>query len=223
MTQSQSETRPTLTQVLHNDKGPILLEGPTSGEKLGNYSIDEGLRAFRPAWRQKEALVDISQEDGWVVSAVNQNTIVGYVTFHPPGEFERWGKTGRPEILELGAIEVAPGFRNIKLGKEMMKLAFSDPVVENFIIISTEYYWHWDLDGTRLGIWDYQQVMTKLMESVGMVKRDTDEQEICAHPANMLMVRIGSAVCPEAVQTFEKLLIVGKQQGGTTHKHRQNY
>lgn len=210
VTPSHAATRPIITRVLNSDKGPITLEDPTASEKISNCSIDEGLRAFRPAWRQKEALVEIAQEDGWVVCAIHQDMIVGYITFHPPGEFERWGRAGIKEMLELGAIEVAPGFRNAKLGREMMDLAFADPVMDDFIVISTEYYWHWDLDGTRLGIWDYQKVMTRLMESVGMVKRDTDEQEICAHPANMLMVRVGSNVCPEAVEALEKLLFSGK-------------
>ncbi len=212
VTSAYASTRSSTIQLLDTAKGRISVEGPTLSEKISGLGIDEGLRAFRPAWRQKEALVEIAGlEDSWVVCACQGETIIGYITFHPPGEFERWGRAGISEILELGAIEVAPGYRNIRLGREMMQLAFADPVMEKYIVISTEYYWHWDLDGTGLTVWEYQNVMSRLMESVGMVKRDTDEQEISAHPANMLMVRVGSTVSAEATEAFEKLLFRKKK------------
>lgn len=198
--------RPVISKVANSDKGIITVEGPTASEKISNYGINDGLRAFRPAWRQKEALVEIAADDGWIVTAINQNIIVGYIAFHPPGEFERWSEAANPKILELGAIEVAPDFRNIRLGKEMMQVAFTDPIIENYIIISTEYCWHWDLEGTRLGLWEYRNMMTRLMQSVGMVKMDTDDPEIGYHPANMLMVRIGSKVSPEDIAAFHALL-----------------
>ncbi len=212
VTPAYATTRFSTIQIMHTAKGLISVEGPTLSEKINSLGIDDGMKAFRPAWRQKEALVEIAGlEDGWVVTACRGEAIIGYITFHPPGEFERWGRAGIRELLELGAIEVAPGYRNIRLGREMMKVAFADPVMENYVVISTEYYWHWDLDGTGLNVWEYQAVMTRLMESAGMVKRDTDEQEISAHPANMLMVRVGNKVSPEAVAGFERLLFRKKE------------
>mgnify|MGYP002395650360 CR=1 FL=1 len=174
--------RSQIRKMIEFEKGAVHIEGPTLSETIRELGIDDGLKAFRPAWRQKEALEEIAGlEDGWVVAA------------------------------HFGAIEVAPGFRNIKLGRAMMEVAFADTIMEEFIVISTEYYWHWDLDGTGLNVWEYQQVMTKLMEGVGMVKCETDEQEICAHPANMLMVRTGKNVGAGASAAFERLLFLKKK------------
>ncbi|MDA8442720.1 MAG: GNAT family N-acetyltransferase [Peptococcaceae bacterium] len=208
MTPFSLANRPLIQRTLNTGYGTVIVEGPIDSAKLQDCGILDGLKAFRPAWRQREALVEIAaSEDSWVVAAVNNAQISGYITFHPPGEFERWGRAGIPEILELGAIEVAPEFRNSGLGRVMMQVAFADPIMENFIVISTEYYWHWDLEGTGLNVWDYQGIMTKLMEGVGMSKRDTDEQEISSHPANMLMVKVGSKVPAAVVADFENLLV----------------
>ncbi|HWJ03929.1 MAG TPA: GNAT family N-acetyltransferase [Verrucomicrobiae bacterium] len=215
MSLSHAAIRPHITRLIHTEKGPIHIEGPTLPEKVKGLGIDDGLKAFRPAWRQKEALEEISElEDGWVVTAEQDGILIGYITFHPPCEYERWGRAGLKEILELGAIEVAPGFRHYKLGRNMMEVAFADPVMDDFIVISTEYYWHWDLDGTGLNVWEYQLVMKKLMEAVGLVKRDTDEQEIRAHPANMLMARMGANVKPEVAAAFDRLLFRKKPPEG---------
>ena len=54
--------------------------------------------------------------------------------------------------------------------------------------ITTEYYWHWDLEAAGLNVWEYREMMEKLMKTVDMVWFATDDPEICAHPANCLMV-----------------------------------
>jgi acetoin utilization protein AcuA len=209
MTSPHANNRPVIQKKLETDIGLLTVEGPVSTQLLREMEINSGLDAFRPASRQKEALEEIAAlADGWVIAAHHQGVLVGYVTFHPAEEFERWGRANIREILELGAIEVAPGFRHFGLGKALMGVAFADVVMENFIVLSTEYYWHWDLEGTGLNIWEYQQVMTKLMQSVGMVRRDTDDQEITAHPANMLMVRVGKNVAAKPIESFEGLLFV---------------
>ncbi|MNF15987.1 Acetoin utilization protein AcuA [compost metagenome] len=47
--------------------------------------------------------------------------------------------------------------------------------------------------------------MEKLMKSVGMVWYATDDPEICSHPANCLMVRIGSRVPLSSQETFDRV------------------
>ena len=79
----------------------------------------------------------------------------------------------------------------------MLKTAFADPAMENYIVISTEYYWHWDLKGTGLSVWEYRKVMEKVMGSVGNESGlPPTDPEITAHPANCLMARIGKNVPP---------------------------
>ena len=55
-----------------------------------------------------------------------------------------------------------------------------DEDMENYIIITTEYYWHWDLKGTGLNVWDYRKVMEKMMNAGGLIYFATDDPEICS-------------------------------------------
>ena len=50
------------------------------------------------------------------------------------------------------------------------------------------------------------------MSHGGLVPKDTDEEEILTHPANMLMVRYGSNLSNETIQEFEKLLFINSVQ-----------
>lgn len=87
----------------------------------------------------------------------------------------------------------------------MIQLAFAEQQLENLIIFTTEYYWHWDLKSTGLSVWDYRTMMEKLMKSVDMIWYATDDPEICSHPANCLMVRIGSEVPLASIEQFDRV------------------
>lgn len=194
------------SQYISTPEGELIIEGPLKTEEITRFVMDDGLRLFRPPKRQKEALLEISKiPDGRVILAHFASRIMGYVTFHSPDSFERWSK-GPNEILELGAIEVSPGVRRYGVGRKLLEVAFSDPSMENFLVIATEYYWHWDLEKTGLRVWEYRELMRQLMSPVGMVVRDTDEEEIRAHPANMLMARYGKNLAKRSILQFEDLL-----------------
>lgn len=53
-----------------------------------------------------------------------------------------------------------------------------DPQMEKYIIITTEYYWHWDLKGTNKDVWEYRKMMEKMMNAGGLVWFATDDPEI---------------------------------------------
>lgn len=108
-------------------------------------------------------------------------------------------------LIELGAIEVAREYRGIQIGKNLLRLSVMDDAMEDYIIITTEYYWHWDLKGSGLSVWDYRKVMEKMMNAGGLVWYATDDPEISSHPANCLMVRIGSRVDTESIEKFDRL------------------
>lgn len=183
-------------------KGPVLVEGPLAPETLEELSMDAGLSSFRPPGRQKEALVSIARlAEGRVYVARCGQTIVGYLTFHPPDEFDRWA--GMPGILEAGAIEVSTAWRRERVGTALLETVFSDEELEDYIVISAEFCWHWDLEGAGLDVWQYRELLRKIIGRVGLEERRTDEPNIRAHPANMLMVRIGSRVSQEQRLTFE--------------------
>lgn len=108
-------------------------------------------------------------------------------------------------LLELGAIEVIPKFRGASVGKNLVLVSMMDDAMEDYIIITTEYYWHWDLKGTGLNVWDYRNMLERVMNVGGLKWSATDDPEICSHPANCLMVRIGKRVSDESIQQFDRL------------------
>jgi len=184
----------------------LLLTGPVPPEQLAAWQMHEGLYAFRQPTEQLQALIEIaSLPEGRIIAVVHDQTIVGYVTFHYPDPMERWSDGGMEDLVELGAIEVALPYRALGLGKQMLQHAFRERQLDNLIIYTTEYYWHWDLKNSGLDVWEYRKMMERLMQSVGMVWYATDDPEICSHPANCLMVKIGPEVPLDSVEQFDRV------------------
>jgi acetoin utilization protein AcuA len=184
----------------------LIVEGPIQPEQLAAMRFDEGLKAFRPPEQQHRALVEIAAlPEGRIIVAREGQLVLGYVTFLHPDPLERWSQAKLPDLLELGAIEVSAKVRAGGVAKKMLQVAFADDAMEDYIVITTEYYWHWDLKGTGLDVWEYRKVMEKVMGSVGMTWMATDDPEICSHPANCLMARIGKRVPPESIAAFDAM------------------
>ncbi|MFK7696210.1 GNAT family N-acetyltransferase [Paenibacillus sp. HJGM_3] len=182
----------------------IVVEGPVPPERLREMDMHRDLDAFRRPKEQHAALVEIAElPEGRIVLAREDNVIVGYVTFHYPDEMERWSEAKMDDLVELGAIEVADAYRCLGIGKRLIQLAFKGDQLENMIVFTTEYYWHWDLKGKLSNVWDYRRMMEQLMKSVNMVWFATDDPEICSHPANCLMVRVGRDVPLSSVEKFD--------------------
>lgn len=194
------------TELVPHQDSIVIIEGPVKPEVLKTLDMHADLKAFRTPRDQKEALIEIAGlPEGRIIIARAGQTIVGYVTFHYPDELERWYEAKMNDLVELGAIEVSNEYRGLGLGKKLIQLAFLDEQMENYIVFTTEYYWHWDLDGTGLNVWDYRKMMEQLMKSVDMIWYATDDPEICAHPANCLMVRIGSGVPLSSNEQFDHI------------------
>lgn len=188
------------------EKGTIIIEGPLTPEQLKKHTFHKGLVAFRPPEEQKKALIDIAGfPEGRVIVARDEQTIVGYVTYLYPDPLESWSEGNMENLLELGAIEVSPPYRGLSIGKQLLLLSMMDDAMEDYIIISTEYYWHWDLKGTGLNVWQYRKIMERMMAAGGLEPCATDDPEICSHPANCLMVRIGKRVDEESIEQFDRL------------------
>ncbi|GGO03841.1 GNAT family N-acetyltransferase [Saccharibacillus kuerlensis] len=184
----------------------LVIQGPIPSERLQKMSLHPQLDAFRRPKEQHEALVEIAElPEGRIIAAVEDKTIVGYVTFHYADEYERWSEGKMDDLIELGAIEVANDYRGLGLSKKLLEIAFRGGQLDNVIVFTTEYYWHWDLESTGLSVWDYRKMMEDLMKNVDMVWFATDDPEICSHPANCLMVRVGKKVPQESVEAFDRL------------------
>lgn len=201
-----------LTDVLTTPSGEVVLEGPLSPKELRKLDIDPGLNWFRPAWRQKQALEEVAaMDEGRVWVARHGNTIVGYVAIHPPHPFERWGRDRIPGVLELGAVEVSPSWRRSGVARALFALLGRDPALDHYIVLATEYYWHWDLERTGLTRAEYRRMLEKLKGVSGVQPCPTDDPEIAFHPSNVLMVRIGKHVPPELRKRFQDLLFEGAE------------
>jgi acetoin utilization protein AcuA len=191
--------------------GHLVIEGPIHPEQLERYEFHEDLVAFRPASKQHQALVEIADlPEGRIIIAREGQMIIGYATFLYPDPLERWSEGKMDNLIELGAIEVIPKFRGSGVGKRILTVSMMDDAMEDYIIITTEYYWHWDLKGTGLNVWDYRKVMEKLMNEGDLNWYATDDPEICSHPANCLMVRIGKRIQAESIQKFDQIRFVNR-------------
>ncbi|MGE7543354.1 GNAT family N-acetyltransferase [Sporosarcina newyorkensis] len=189
-----------------HEEGELIIEGPISSEQLSALNFHEGLKAFRPPKQQQEALVKIASfPEGRINIARIGDMIVGYVTFLYPDPLERWYEAKLSNLIELGAVEVAAAYRGAHIGKSLLELSMIDDAMEDYIVITTEYYWHWDLKGTGLTVWEYRKVMEKMMRAGGMEFFSTDDPEVCSHPANCLMARIGKRVDEESILQFDRV------------------
>ncbi|QCR33281.1 GNAT family N-acetyltransferase [Lysinibacillus sp. SGAir0095] len=186
--------------------GLVTIEGPIPSEQLEKYTFHEDLVSFRPAVQQQKALVEIAKlEEGRILIIRNGETVVGYVTFLYPDPLERWSEDQIENMIELGAIEVIPSYRGGGVAKNLLQVSFMDDAMEDYLVITTEYYWHWDLKGTGLNVWDYRRMMERLMKSVDFEYFATDDPEITSHPANCLMARVGKRVNNDTMERFDQL------------------
>ncbi|MCD7032736.1 GNAT family N-acetyltransferase [Metabacillus sp. GX 13764] len=191
---------------LKTPRATLIIEGPVASKKLAEYEFHHDLTAFRPPAQQRKALLEIADlEEGRILIARDHDTIVGYVTYLYPDPLERWSEGNMENLIELGAIEIIPKFRGFSAGKSLLRVSMMDDAMNDYIIITTEYYWHWDLKGSGLNVWEYRKVMEKMMNAGGLEWFATDEPEISSHPANCLMARIGSRVDRESIQQFDRL------------------
>lgn len=181
-------------------------------EFVASVDIEEGLGVFfhyRPDRLRDMWLNIVRMKGGNIVLAyVDGPKAVGYIAMCPPAPVERWSKSGDDRIYELGALETSRKWRSIGLAKKLLEVTFQDETLEDKIVISTEYSWHWDYEGTGLSRISYRNLLLHLLEGVGFKEYKTDEPNIAMDPANMLTARIGSRVDRELYAKFESLLFM---------------
>lgn len=183
-----------------------IVEGPVSSNFLKQCTFHQDLNSFRISEQQHQAIIKATKlQESRIIIARIDKMIVGYIAFTYPDELEHWSKGKMEDLLELGAIEVAIPYRGMGLAKEMLQIALKDITMEKFIVITTLHYWHWDLKNTNLNIWQYQDMMKKVLGYFGFKKYDTIDPEVQSDPANLLMARIGEKVPESSISTFNRL------------------
>jgi len=191
--------------LLNTSLGEVIVEGPVETASLEKMFLNKKMNVFRPPDRQMTALINISKlPEGMIYVARTGQEIVGYLTFHYPSKYSRWSR--HPRVLELGGIEVSPDWRKKGICTALLQKAFSNPVVENYIVVAIEFCWHWDLRGSGLGLLAYRKMMINSFKKFGLEKRATDDPDITEDPNNVLAVRIGKNVSKEDISLFESML-----------------
>ena len=174
-------------------------------------TFDEGLDAFRIPIAQFEAIQDISTlDEGRIYIIRKAQHIIGYVTYLYPDPMERWSTGNLPYLLELGAIEISLPYRGLGLGNALLKVSTRSPEFEDYIVITTEYYWHWDLKNSGLDVFEYKKLMQAMMSHGGLEVFATDDPEITSHPANCLMARIGKNITVDQMTEFDNIRFMNR-------------
>lgn len=174
--------------------------------RLQGLSFSGELDTFRPAERQFAALLDIAADSAGCVSvAVSDGVVQGYASFHPPTEPEVWSLDRTGKLIELGAIEVAPAVRGLRVAEQLLERSLSGGRFDDTIVFATIYVWHFDVTRTGLGDLGYRRLLERLYRGAGFELKATSDPEIRASPANALMARIGRNTPEEVRAEFDRL------------------
>lgn len=190
----------------------INLKSRCPADFIASLAVERGLGVFSEhnPTLERERLRQVAElADGNVCLAyTEEGFIVGYVALYRPEMDNRWGQARMPELYELGAVEVSRNWRGMGLGKKLVHFVGLDPVLENFITISQEFSWHWDLRAHGLDAVSYRPRLMQVMEAGGFMLYETNEPNIALFPHNFFMARIGQQVSKAARQQFLNLLML---------------
>ena len=75
-----------------------------------------------------------------------------------------------------------------------------------YIVIGEALAWHWDIHAAGVDLWKYRGMLLRLLESAGFGRFDTDEPEIRAYEANVLIARIGAGTSAADRRAFREAL-----------------
>jgi len=172
---------------------------------LTHLSFHQNLNRFREPDKQQKAMLKamISDDTTYMALAVHTNKIVGYAIVLPPEKDERWRKLSY--LRMLGVIEVAPDYRGHKIGQTLLHNLFKHEELENIIVVSLEYCWHWDLSMTNGDPFPYMHMLKHVLQSSGFEEYETNEPDIACYDVNFLMARVGSRITKEQLNTFKNL------------------
>src|SRR5699024_12460165 len=89
-------------------------EGALTASERRAYEFDQDLIADRPASKQYDAVLKISDfPEGRIIIARTKDTIIGYVTYLYPDPLERWSTFNMKDFIDLCSIEFIPAFSSV--------------------------------------------------------------------------------------------------------------
>ncbi len=184
-------------KTLATPAGVIFLQNHCSPSLVECLRTDSGLRAFaRLPEREHALLLGLAQRTDCLLALAytDAGEIIGQVTLAP---IDDWWK-GLPHAYEI-AVEVSSAWRRQGIARELLTLIFEQELLEQRIIIGMGLSWHWDAEGLGISRFRYREVVAQLFASYGFSEYLTSEPNIRMDPANILLVRFGSATNQEAI------------------------
>ena len=196
---------------MHGDgagpSGPLLLRDWCPPSLVRRLFPDPGLTAFtRDPARELDLLARAAAHPDTclVLAHTPDGRIAGQVTICAPEG--RWAALDR--VLEL-ALETSRGWRRRGVAGGLLRFALDAPWVEEVILLAEGYHWHWDTEGAVLDAFGYRRVLVALLGRSGFAVERTDEPDIAASPANVLLARVGRRVPAAAAGAFRARLLSG--------------
>ena len=190
--------------------GALVLRDRSPASLLRRLEVDPGIHAFvRDPAQEREVLARIAEEPNGevVVAHTPEGVVVGYVAVLDPEPGSRFASL--PGLLEVGAVEVATGWRRGGVAGALLRFAVEPDPFEDLILIASGLAWHWDLEQSGLSATAYRRVLRRVFEVAGFEALQTDEPEIAYHPANLFVARVGSRVPPARRAAFTSRLVRG--------------
>ncbi|MEB1806057.1 MAG: GNAT family N-acetyltransferase [Bacillaceae bacterium] len=175
----------------------------TMKKYMRDYPFHPALNRFREAKEQQEALLATLEKGSRICIATDKDWIVGYTLILDPEENERW--RALPYIKVLGAIEVAPTYRSEGIAKKLLQGICDEPQIEQFIILSIEYAWHWDLRMVDGDIQLYKALLKRLLQTQQFNETVTDDPDVAQYKHNFMMARYGDRVSSDQINQFMRL------------------
>jgi len=174
-------------------------------QALRQYSFHHDLNRFREPQKQQEAMLKVMERDKetYMALVVHQNTIIGYTIVLPPEPNERWKKLNYLKVL--GVIEISTAYRGHKIGQRLLQTLFKHSQLEDYIVVSLEYCWHWDLSMTDGDPFRYMNMLKHVLQSSGFQEYETNEPDIALYDVNFMMAKIGANIFNEQIEEFKKL------------------
>jgi GNAT superfamily N-acetyltransferase len=190
--------------------GPLVLRDRSPASLLRRLEVDPGIHAFvRAPEEEREVLARIAEEPTGevVVAHTPGGVVVGYVAVLDLEPGTRFASL--PGLFEVGAIEVASGWRRGGVASALLRFAVEPDPFEDVILVASGLAWHWDLEESGLSAMAYRRVLRRVFEAAGFEQLSTDEPEIAYHPANLFVARVGARVPPARRAAFTSRLLRG--------------
>jgi acetoin utilization deacetylase AcuC-like enzyme/GNAT superfamily N-acetyltransferase len=193
--------------------GPLVLRDRSPASLLRRLEVDPGIHAFvRAPEEARGVLARIAEEPTGEVAVAHTpgGVVVGYVAVLDPEPGTRFASL--PGLFEVGAVEVATGWRRGGVASALLRFAVEPDPFEDLILVASGLAWHWDLDQSGLSEVAYRRVLLRVFEAAGFEQFRTDEPEVAYHPANLFVARVGARVPSARRAAFTSRLLRGHRR-----------